>query len=98
MLEQIREGSMVFVADGEEGIGAVREVRHHSSELVIFIENGGDFVVPASAVRAVHSDKVVLDLGKLDRDVRHAIGHARDSEDPRYVAPASTEEPEEPEE
>jgi hypothetical protein len=95
MLEQIREGSMVFVADGEEGIGAVREIRHDPSELIIFIENGGDFVVPASAIKAVHSDKVVLDLDKLDRDLRHAISHARDSEDPHYAAPASDEEPEE---
>lgn len=95
MLEQIREGSMVFVADGEDGIGAVREIHHDTSELVIFIENGGDFVIPASAVRAVHSDKVVLDLDKLNRDVREAIGHARDSEDPLYSAPGSAEDPDE---
>jgi len=92
MLEQIREGSMVFVSDGEEGIGAVREIRQDSAELVIYIENGGDFVVPVSAVRAVHSDKVVLNLDRLDADLRDAITHARDSEDPYYLSPDSADE------
>ncbi|MFC5435640.1 hypothetical protein ACFPME_03675 [Rhodanobacter umsongensis] len=92
MLEHIREGSMVFASDGEEGIGAVRELRPGSSELVIYVENGGDFVVPVSAVRAVHSDKVVLNLDRLDAEVRDAIRHARDSEDPYYVSPDSTDE------
>lgn len=92
MLEQIREGSMVFVSDGEEGIGAVREIRQDSAELVIYIENGGDFVVPVSAVKAVHSDKVVLNLDRLDADLRDAITHARDSEDPYYLSPDSADE------
>jgi len=92
MLEQIREGSMVFVSDGEEGIGAVREIRQDSAELVIYIENGGDFVVPVSAVRAVHSDKVVLNLDRLDAGLRDAITHARDSEDPYYLSPDSADE------
>jgi hypothetical protein len=95
MLEHIREGSMVFVTDGEEGIGAVREVRHGSSELVVYVENAGDFVVPVSAVRAVHSDKVVLNLDRLDADLRNAIRHARDSEDPDYVSPGSMDDSEE---
>ncbi len=95
MLEHIREGSMVFVSDGEEGVGAVRQVRHGSSELVIYVENGGDFVVPVSAVKAVHSDKVMLDLDRLDADLRDAIRHARDSEDPDYSAPQSSDETEE---
>jgi hypothetical protein len=95
MLEHIREGSMVFVSDGEDGIGAVRQVRHGTADLVIYVENGGDFVVPVSAVRAVHSDKVMLDLDRLDADLRNAIRHARDSEDPDYSAPESTDETEE---
>ncbi len=97
MREQISEGFMVFVSDGEDGIGSVREIRHGLPELVIYIENAGDFVVPVSAVRAVHSDKVVLNFDRLDLRLRNAIRHARDSEDPDYASPASTEE-EEPEE
>ena len=87
MHEHIREGLMVFVTDGDEGIGAVREVRPGHRELLVYIENSGDFLVPLSAVKDVHSDKVILDCERLDLRLRHAIAHARDSEDPDYAAP-----------
>ena len=94
MSEHISEGFMVFVSDGDEGIGSVRELRGDSaerepSELVIYIENAGDFVVPLSAVGAVHSEKVILDFDRLDGRMQEAIRHARDAEDPNYVAPGS---------
>ncbi len=92
MREQISVGFMVFVADGEEGIGSVREIRHGLPEMVVYIENAGDFVIPLSAVKDVHSEKVVLDLDRLDIRLRNAIRHARDSEDPNFEAPASEEE------
>ena len=38
--------------------------------------------MPLSAVKAVHSQKVIVDCGKLDRRLRQAIGHAHDAEDP----------------
>ncbi len=90
MNETISEGFMVFVSDGDEGIGSVREVRR--AELVIYIENAGDFVVPLSAVKAVHFGKVVLDHTRLGLRLRDAIRHARDSEDPNYVAPEPDED------
>jgi hypothetical protein len=92
MHEEISEGFMVFLSDGDEGIGSVREVRHGLPELVIYIENAGDFVVPVSAVHAVHSGKVILAWDRLDLRLRNAIAHARDSEDPDYVAPDSSED------
>ncbi|MDW2982072.1 MAG: hypothetical protein WBG81_10135 [Rhodanobacter sp.] len=92
MREQINEGSMVFVADGREGIGSVREIRHGLPELLVYIENAGDFVVPMSAVKAIHSGKVILDFDHLDLRLRNAIRHARDSEDPNYVSPPSEDE------
>jgi len=49
---------------------------------VIYVENAGDFVVPLSAVAAVHSQKVILTCSKLDRRLRQAIGHAHDAEEP----------------
>jgi len=88
MHEQIEPGFMVFVSDGEDGIGAVREVRRGLPELLIYIENAGDFVVPMSAVAAVHSGKVVLDSSRVGLRVRRALATARDSEDPSYTAPA----------
>ncbi|OOG47982.1 hypothetical protein [Rhodanobacter sp. C01] len=92
MHEEISEGFMVFLSDGDEGIGSVREVRHGLPELVIYIENAGDFVVAISAIHAVHSGKVILAWDRLDLRLRNAIAHARDSEDPDYVAPDSTED------
>ncbi|MGH8157923.1 MAG: hypothetical protein ACREPQ_07365 [Rhodanobacter sp.] len=92
MHKQISEGFMVFLSDGDEGIGSVREVRHGLPELLIYIENAGDFVVPVSAVSAVHSGKVILAWDRLDLRLRNAIAHARDSEDPDYVAPDSSED------
>jgi hypothetical protein len=80
--QTIEEGSLVFVADGEDGIGSVRKVRPDGAGLTIYIENGGDFEIPLSAVRAVHSGKVILNLDQLARPVLEAIGNARKSEYP----------------
>ena len=82
-VEGIREGFEVFAHDGEKAFGAVREVAPRGRrEVVIYVENAGDFVVPLSAVAAVHSGKVILNRDKLDHRLREAIGHAHDSEDP----------------
>ena len=51
-------------------------------ELVIYVENAGDFVVPLAAVDALHAHKVILNCGRLGRDLRIAIGHAHDAEEP----------------
>jgi hypothetical protein len=80
--ERIEEGDMVFVVDGEDGIGSVRRVLPGGSMLVVYIENGGDFEIPLGAVRAVHSGKVVLNLDHLPTPVLEAIGNARRSEYP----------------
>jgi hypothetical protein len=83
MQEPIEVGYQAFVSDGGEEFGAVREVSPNGRpEQVIYVENAGDFVVPISAVEAVHSQKVILDCGKLERRLRQAIGHAHDVEDP----------------
>ncbi|NUR22548.1 MAG: hypothetical protein HOQ08_06570, partial [Frateuria sp.] len=54
MQDTIEPGYMLFVADGELGVGAVREVHADSRELVVNIENGGDFTLPATSVLDVH--------------------------------------------
>ncbi|MDQ8698232.1 hypothetical protein [Hyphomicrobium sp. LHD-15] len=83
MAATIEPGFMVFVAEGSEGIAAVREVRNGS--IVLYIENRGEFVVPRKAVTSVHDQKVMLDPALLDRKLLEAIGHAHDSEDPNLV-------------
>lgn len=81
MSEKIQEGFDVFTHDGEKSFGAVRQVRKH--EIVIYVENGGDFEVPLSAIKDVHDEKVVLDAGKLDAKLKEAIRRAHGAEDPR---------------
>jgi hypothetical protein len=83
MHEEIQVGDQVFVADGAEVFGAVRQVAPHGRpEIVIYVENAGDFVVPLEAVQAVHAQKVIVDCGKLEHRLRQAIGHAHDAEEP----------------
>ena len=83
MQEAIEVGYQTFVSDGGEEFGAVREVAPNGrAELVIYVENAGEFVVPLSAVEAVHSQKVILNCAKLKRRLRRAIGHAHDAEEP----------------
>ncbi len=83
MIKLIEPGFMVFVAEGTEGIGAIREVTDNA--VVIYIENGGEFTVPLSAVKAVHDQKVMLDPRLLDRKLLKAVGHAHEAEDPKLV-------------
>ncbi|MGR6035446.1 MAG: hypothetical protein ACU4EQ_01680 [Candidatus Nitrosoglobus sp.] len=85
MHERIKEGFMVFVSDGDEGIGSVRQVMPNGrSELIIYVENSGDFFVPLAAVKAVHFGKVILNCDLLDLRLRAAIGHAHDAENLQY--------------
>lgn len=81
MREDIREGFDVFLKDGGKAFGAVRQVR--SGEIVVFVENAGDFEIPLSEVAEVHDEKVILDAGRLDRRLLDAIAHAHGREDPR---------------
>ena len=80
MHETISEGFDVFLHDGEKSFGAVRQVRKH--ELVVYIENGGDFEIPLSAVMDAEAGKVILDSAKLDPKLREAIRRAHTGEDP----------------
>jgi hypothetical protein len=80
MQEKIEVGFQAFASDGGEEFGAVRKVSPH--ELVIYVENAGDFTVPLDAVESVHSEKVILNCRKLDSRLRKAIGHAHDGEKP----------------
>jgi len=76
----IEVGYQAFVSDGGEEFGAIRSVS--ASDLVVYVENAGEFRVPLDAVRSVHSQKVVFDCEKLDARLRRAIGHAHDAEEP----------------
>jgi hypothetical protein len=81
MRNDIKVGFQAFVTDGGEEFGAVREISPNG-DLVVYVENSGDFVVPITAVESVHSQKVIFHTSKLDRRLREAIGHAHDAEEP----------------
>ena len=59
-----------------------RRSRGLPEDLLVYVENAGEFPIPWDAVQAVHAKKVIIECGKLDRRLRDAIGHAHDAEDP----------------
>ena len=81
MHEAIREGFDVFLVGGGKSFGAVRQVR--KTELVVYVENGGDFEVPLSAVKDAEAEKVILDPTLLAPKLMEAIRRAHAGEDPR---------------
>ena len=81
MHDKIAEGFDVFLHDGEKSFGAVRQVR--KTELVVYVENAGDFEIPFSAVLDAEAGKVILDSAKLDVKLKDAIRRAHIGEDPR---------------
>jgi hypothetical protein len=80
MQETIQIGYQAYTTDGGEVFGAVRDIL--PEEVVVYVENAGDFHVPKDAVARVHSQKVVFDCEKLDPKLRRAIDHAHDAEEP----------------
>ncbi len=81
MHEKIQEGFDVFLHDGEGSVGAVRQVRRR--ELVIYVENAGDFEVPFSAIKDAEAEKVILDSAQLPPKMLEAIRARRRVEDPK---------------
>ena len=78
----VRVGFQVFIEEGAEECGAVRAVAPEGrAEIVVFIENAGDFTIAADAIRSAHDSKVILDPTRLDKDLLAAIGHAHDREE-----------------
>jgi len=78
-LPPIEVGYQAFAKGSEEEFGAVRQVR--PQDLVIYIEDAGDSIVPLSAVIEVIEGKVIVDIQKLDEGVRRAIASAHRDED-----------------
>jgi len=80
-MEKIQEGFDVFLHDGEKAFGAVRQIRPNVG-IVVYVENAGDFAVPAGAIKDVHDEKVILDPARISTDLRTAIARAHRREDP----------------
>jgi hypothetical protein len=78
-MDRVEVGFQAFTSDGSEEFGAVRAISP-SGDVTVYVENSGDFVVPAHAVTGVAFGKVTFDCKKLNRKLRDAIGHAHESE------------------
>jgi len=83
MMTAIEVGHVVILAEGSEGIGAVRELRKDG--FVLYVEGAGEFFIPQSAVRRAHDGKVLVSTDAVDARLRDAIKHAHDREDPKLV-------------
>jgi hypothetical protein len=71
MQETIEIGYQTFVSDGGEEFGAVREVSPNGRpELVIYVENAGELVVPLSAANSRGTVTVKGSRRSLDRSLR----------------------------
>jgi hypothetical protein len=82
-IETIGLGFQVYAKEGGEEFGAVRAVRPGGrAELVVYVENAGDFSVPFHAITAVHDGKVILDMSAVESALREAVRHAHERELP----------------
>ena len=78
-LPPIEVGYQAFAKDSEEEFGAVRQVR--PQDLVVYIEDAGDTIIPIASVTDVVEGKVIIDIQRLDENVRRAIANAHRDED-----------------
>lgn len=72
-------GDHVFLDNGDEEVGAVRQVA--KDHLVVYIENAGDFVVRGNHVKSAHDGKVILDPTTVDPQLIQAAKKAHEHED-----------------
>src|SRR4051812_44194684 len=78
----IQIGDQVFAEKGGTEFGAVRKVAADRSEIIVYVENAGDFAVPFEAIAASHDGKVILSLPALDPEMKQAIARAHQNEEP----------------
>jgi len=79
----IEIGFQVYLEEGADPCGGVRRVSPGGRpEVVVYIENGGEFTVPVSSIRSAHDGKVILDRTQLDQPLLDTIAHAHDREVP----------------
>lgn len=75
---QVQVGFQVYLSEGGEEIGAVREVA--PDHIVVYVEGARDFVVRGPAVKAAHDGKVILDPARVEPTLLEAARHAHDAE------------------
>jgi hypothetical protein len=73
-------GDQVFLDGDDEEIGAVRQVT--PDQVVIYLENAGDFIVRGPQVKSAHDGKLVLDPQRVEPALLAAAraAHERETE------------------
>ena len=74
----VEVGDQVFLIEGGEEIGAIRQVT--PTHIVVYVEGAHDFTVAGPAVKAAHDHKVVLDPAKCEPELLEAARRAHESE------------------
>jgi hypothetical protein len=76
-------GYQLFIDSMAEEVGAIRDVAPEGRpELLIYVENAGEFRVPLTAVKSVLEEKVVLAADRLPAELRQSIERAHQAEQP----------------
>ncbi len=76
---QVAVGSQVYLDEGGEEVGAVREVG--ADYVVVYVEGTGDFTLSAPEIHSAHDGKLVLEKKKLAPALLEAVRHAHERED-----------------
>jgi hypothetical protein len=81
-LPHIQVGYRVFLADGADAFGAVRDIVPDGKPvLLVNIEGAGDVRIPLDAIVKVASKRVVVYWDRMDEAMHEAIRHTLDRED-----------------
>ncbi|WP_281823460.1 hypothetical protein [Jannaschia rubra] len=84
-LSEIQTEDEVFAAEGEVGIGAVREVTPRL--LTVYFEGYGDVEIGPEQIVSAHDGKVIVDPAKLPQDLQDRLAGIHDGE---YRRPSAT--------
>ncbi len=74
----VEVGFQVYLSEGGEEIGAVREVA--KDHVVVYVEGSGEFKIRGPEVSSAHDGKLILDPAKITPEMLSATKHAHDLE------------------
>lgn len=76
-LKDIEIGFQLSLTRNGANCGTVRQVAPgNRDELIVYIQNEGNFIIPAQAIRSIAESKVMLDPQGLDQRTRSAVSRA----------------------
>jgi hypothetical protein len=77
-LQDIEIGFQLYSEESGTHYGTVRQIAPgERDELIVYIQNEGNFIIPSRAIRGISESKVILDPQQLDERARDAVSRAR---------------------